>query len=136
MKAPMAALFISGVVSGCASSGQFPGAAADGAPGAIVRTTGGTGGSLFAVTVPRLGTAKDVRLFRVNRERVNAMGSTDSVRLSPGEHRVTVSCTFRVDGRQSQGYGEASLNVLDGHTYQLDATPPCNVSVTDLGKQQ
>ena len=132
MKASSAILIFWIVAAGCASSGEFRGAAAEGGPGAIVKGTG----SGLGVTFGGLGVAKNIRLHRVNGERVNSMGSADVVRLSPGMHRLTVACAFKIDGRLMQQHAEIGLEVLDGHTYQLDAAPPCKVSATDVTKSQ
>jgi len=124
-------LVFAATLFGCASTGQFPGAATEGVPGGIVKSTGGTAGSFFSGLSP-LGTSKDVRIFRVNGVKVNGMGATSLVRLAPGTQQIEASCSFTIEGRLIQGNGSISVNVVDGHIYQLDAKPPCVVSVSDI----
>jgi len=111
---------------------QFPGAAAEGAPGGTVRGIGGTVGSFFRTSLLPLGVSKEVVIFSVNSAKVNGMGATSSVRLAPGTQQLEVSCSFNIDGQLIQGHGSVTVEIVNGHTYQLDAKPPCVASVADV----
>jgi len=119
----------------CASTAQFPGAAVEGTPGATVKGIGGTVGSFFAVASPHPGVSKEVLIFSVNGKKVNGMGATNLVRLTPGTQELVVSCSFNIEGQLIQQHSSVSLQIENGHTYQLDAKPPCVVSVTDATVQ-
>lgn len=126
------ATLIASVAAGCATTSQFPGAALDGASGGIVKGVGGTVGSFLATALQPIGASKEILLFKVNGVRVNALGSTALVRLIPGKHQLSIRCAFSFDGRLIQDGAELTAEIEAGHVYQVDATPPCNASVTDM----
>ena len=119
------------VASGCAATHQFPGSAAESATGGTARGIGGTVGSFLATAMSRMGSSKEVLIFSVNGAKVNTLGAVKLVRLTSGTHRLNIGCAFQVEGRLIQQHADISLEVVDGHIYQLDATPPCSVAISD-----
>ncbi len=125
------ALIVS-INAGCAATMQFPGAALDGVDGGTIKGVGGTAGSFLASALQPIGVAKEVLIFKVNGVRVNALGSANLVHLVPGEHKLSISCAFSIDGRLIQDGAELTAEIKRGHVYQLDATPRCNARITDI----
>jgi hypothetical protein len=120
-------------VCGCAATSQVPGLAAEGQDAGEIRGIGGTVLSFLLTPLPMPGViSREVKIFKVNGVKVNAMGATYLVRLIPGKYQLTISCVTVAGGRFISGYAEVPLEVVAGHIYQLDASAPCNATATDV----
>lgn len=131
-----ASIFVSAttalLIAGCAAGNAIPGATLDEQNSGTVKGIGGTVGSFFATIAKPIGITKEVLIFKVNGVKVNTWGSTNLVRLAPGDYQLTVSCSFKIDGMLIQGNAEIAIQIKPGHSYQLDAEPQCRPLVTDI----
>lgn len=120
------------MLSGCAADPQFRGENLDPQNSATIRGIGGTTGNFLAAVLVPIGMQKEVLIFKVDGVKVNTWGSTNLVRVEAGKHLLAISCRFKMDGMNSFGHEEFTVDVKPGRTYQLDAEPKCYPLIQDI----
>lgn len=120
------------MLGGCAADSQFSGDRIDPRSSATILGIGGTTGDFLAGILVPIGVQKEVLIFKVDGVKVNTWGTTNKIHLEPGKYRLTVSCRFKLDGRNSFAYEELAVDVKSGRTYQLDAEPKCHPQIRDV----